>query len=502
MKRAGWFAALALLWFFAWMHSAKAWIEIEQYRYGWAIPPLAIFLAYRRWRGNLAVCKSSVVPLLACGFGIAIFARGVWLTWLDPSWRLTGALLTLGASVVTGSWFYLEGGGLLLRRQIFPLAFCFLALPWPKFIEHPVTLGLLKIITSAVVVFLNLCGIAAAQQGNVIQLHLHELGMETACSGIESLQAALMAAVFLGELHFLRASRRWLLAGSAVLLAMAMNFLRVSGLAILMEFSGPEAEARFHDTAGGIATAALFLVLVFAAGAGARKGLPVKTGEFSRVTCAPAWAGWCGFMAALSVMAVGAFAFGLSLPAGGPAPVLWNIDATRLPLGWTARRDALTPSEQTQRRHVQEERWHFRSPEGAEAYVIYLRWKHGTQTDATAYPHSPGLCLPTQGWAQEGKISDVRIALGAGSESVPFNGYHFSHQAARLVALQCLSSGQAYLPPSSVSQPCIVGKVLASLYRRPRYVSEDLLIYLPEPTGSTNATEMVTELVKEFRVAR
>jgi exosortase/archaeosortase family protein len=339
-----------------------------------------------------------------------------------------------------------------MRRQIFPLAFCFLALPWPRLVEHPVTMGLLKIITSAVVVFLNLCGIAAAQQGNVIQLHLHELGMETACSGIESLQAALMAAVFLGELHFLRASRRWLLAGSAILLAMAMNFLRVSGLAILMEFSGPEAEARFHDPAGGIATAVLFLLLVFAAGAGAQKGMPMKTGGFSHVTCAPAWAGWCGFMAAFSVMTAGALAFGLSLPANDPAPILRNINPSRLPPGWTAHPDALTATEQIRLRHSQEERWHFRSPEGAEAYVIYLRWKDGTQTDATAYPHSPALCLPSQGWTKEEKIDDVRVDPGAGRESVPFNGYHFSQQSARLVALQCLSSGQTYLPPPSAGQ--------------------------------------------------
>jgi hypothetical protein len=80
MKRTGWFASMTLIWLFAWMHSAKAWIEIDQYRYGWAIPPLAIFLAYRRWRGNLAVCNSGAAPLLVCGLGIAIFARGVWLT--------------------------------------------------------------------------------------------------------------------------------------------------------------------------------------------------------------------------------------------------------------------------------------------------------------------------------------------------------------------------------------------------------------------------------------
>jgi hypothetical protein len=43
---------------------------------------------------------------------------------------------------------------------------------------------------------------------------------------------------------------------------------------------------------------------------------------------------------------------------------------------------------------------------------------------------------------------------------------------------------------------------MAALYRRPLYVSEDLLIYLPEPTGNIDADEMLAELVKAFRVAR
>ncbi len=499
MNRAGWFAALILLWVFTWVHSTHAWLELEQYRYGWAIPPLALFLVHRRWRGDLSVCKNSLPSLLVCVFGLAIFARGVCLTWLDPSWRMTGALLTLGAVCVTAGWLHLEGGWQLLRRQLFPLAFCFLALPWPKFIEHPVTLALLKVITAAVVVFLNLCGVAAAQQGNVIELHLNALGMETACSGIESLQAALMAAVFLGELNGLPTARRWRLAGFAVLLAMTANFLRISGLAFLMEFSGPGIESRFHDMVGGIATVSLFLVLVFAAGFGTRKAIPARTSEFSRETCAPGWTGWGAFTVAFSVIIAAAITFGLSLPTQGRATLLWKIDPARLPPGWTMHADALTAAEQKRLRHGREERWHLRNPDGAEAYVIYLRWNDGVQTDATAYPHSPGLCLPSQGWTQEGVSNEIRIPLGAGGEIVPFSGYRFSRQTDRLVALQCLSSGSVYLPPPSAGEKAFGGNIFAAFYRRPQYVSEDMLIYLPEAARSDANTAMVRVMARAFR---
>lgn len=171
MNRAGWAVALLTVWLCAWVHSAGLWLELEQYHYGWAIPPLALFIAWRRWPGEFV--PSGHWALLAAAGGLALFARGACLARLDPSWRMTGALLTIGAAVFTAGWFYFEGGRPLLRRQLLPLGFCFLALPWPKVIETPVTLALLKAITSAVVACLNLGGIAAAQDGNVIQLRTH-----------------------------------------------------------------------------------------------------------------------------------------------------------------------------------------------------------------------------------------------------------------------------------------------------------------------------------------
>lgn len=495
MKRAGWLAALTLLWLFTWAHSARAWLELAQYRYGWAIPPLALFIAHRRWRGEVGRCQSQLAPLLACAVGLAIFARGVCLAWVDPSWRLTGAMLTSGVVIVTAGWLILEGGRPLLRRQLFPLGFCFFALPWPTFIEHAVTLTLLKVITAAVVVFLNLSGIAAAQQGNVIELHHDALGMETACSGIESLQAALMAAVFLGELNRLRAARRRQLAGLAVLFAMAANFVRVSGLAWLMESSGSETEARFHDLAGGAATLGLFLALVLAGGRGARPE-PRLTHSVSRGTGAPDWAGWGSFATALAAIAAAA----ITLTAPGRAVRLWEIDHAQLPPGWARQAQALTATERKTLRHGQEERWRFRSPDGAEAYVIYLRWSAGVQTDATAYPHSPALCLPSQGWTQEGAPDELRIPVLTVPGSVPFRDYHFRRQADRLIALQCLSSGSSYLPSPSSGQAGVGRTLRVAFYRRPQYVSEDLLIYLPGAAWSDADAEMVGVLVKAFRV--
>lgn len=276
--------------------------------------------------------------------------------------------------------------------------------------------------------------------------------------------------------------------------ALALNFARVAVLACLLEFRGPETTARWHDPAGAAATTLLFLSLIYLATFGARK-LPPALAAPPRAPLAPAWPGWGAALGGCSAV----IAATLLAPTDTASTRLWQIDAARLPAGWTARREALTPSEQRQLHRGAEERWHLRYPDGGEAYIIYLHWKAGTQTEATAYPHSPGLCLPSQGWVREGEVGELVIT---GHPPRTFDSYHFSQQTARLVALRCLSSGGACLPAPAADRAPAWQRILAALCRRPSYVSEDLLIYLPEPVGSQATAAVTAQIVRAFRVVR
>jgi hypothetical protein len=177
------------------------------------------------------------------------------------------------------------------------------------------------------------------------------------------------------------------------------------------------------------------------------------------------------------------------------------VNAARLPAGWTALPDELTAEDKARMERGHEERWHIQSPDAGEAYVIYLRWKPGTQTEGTTYPHSPGLCLPSQGWQPVGGAGAV--AIPGAAKPVPFDSYHFTQQSARLMALQCLSSGKTFLPTPVAAKKTLGQRLLSAFYRRPSYVSEDLLIYLPEPAdGSAVTTRMVSALVQAFAADR
>jgi exosortase/archaeosortase family protein len=120
-------------------------------------------------------------------------------------------------------------------------------------------------IAAVAVEFLNCLGIAAQQQGNLIQLTGGSLGVDEACSGVRSFQATLMVSLFLGELFRLSASKRlWLAIGGAIV-AIAFNFARALALAIAAGRFGIAVVERWHDPAGYIVLTLVFVVLLIVA---------------------------------------------------------------------------------------------------------------------------------------------------------------------------------------------------------------------------------------------
>ena len=100
---------------------------------------------------------------------------------------------------------------------------------------------------------LNLLGIAALQRGNVIEIAGQLVGVDAACSGIQSLQASLMASFFLwGNFKLsLRPGLALLFAG--MFLSSALNLGRVIVLTYCAHQFGAQNQT-LHDWIGGIAT--------------------------------------------------------------------------------------------------------------------------------------------------------------------------------------------------------------------------------------------------------
>ncbi|HTD67998.1 MAG TPA: exosortase/archaeosortase family protein, partial [Candidatus Limnocylindria bacterium] len=272
----GWAAAGILLhtWFTVIRHLRVEWTLNEQYSYGWAIPFLCAFLFWKRWQSAPTLESSTLLPAppsvrLLISAALFLLALAFIVTRLieeaNPDWRLVSWMLAGEAVSLSLLLLYAWRGFSALRQFAVPVVFFLVAVPWPTFLEHSVIQTLTRANVSITVEFLNWFGFPALRHGNVIETAGGLVDIDTACSGVRSLQASFMMALFFGELKRLSVQRRLALCGVTIALAMFFNATRTIFLSVVTANSGSAATARWHDPAGIIVLLACFTAVWAAA---------------------------------------------------------------------------------------------------------------------------------------------------------------------------------------------------------------------------------------------
>jgi exosortase len=238
---------------FWWLQDLQfQWRSLVEYQYGWIVLLLTIYLIWERWP-RIPDDDSPAPFWLGAVFALAgtpfvlvaeLYKQAIARTAAVSFSLSVGCLFFLSANVL-----YLHGWK-TLRHFLFPLAFFFLAVPLPGILWNPVILGLQHLVTTVDVEVLNLVGIPAVQQTNVIQLPHCVVGVNEACSGIRSLQSSIMAGLFVGNVIFRKSASRFVFFGLALVFAFVGNCLRSLFLSLVAHGRGVEALDRFHDAAG------------------------------------------------------------------------------------------------------------------------------------------------------------------------------------------------------------------------------------------------------------
>lgn len=258
--------AIGLLWFSFILELRYHWGWESYYNYGWAVPIITLVLIYRRWQDSP---PASVVPdvvrrglLLGIGGGLALLLPLRLMNEVNVFWRVP--FLFQSWILVGISWavICLLGGRAWLRHYWFPFLFLLTMVPWPYRIEVQVIQGLTHFVTTAAVELLNLIGYPAEVRGNTIVVGSHWLGVDQACSGIRSLQALTMVALWLGEYFRMGLGGRLLVLAAAGLLTVVFNLIRASGLTIATVHGGQDAYDGWHDPLG-IFTFILSVLLMY-----------------------------------------------------------------------------------------------------------------------------------------------------------------------------------------------------------------------------------------------
>ena len=506
-----WIFALTGAWLWTWWHLSVEWRLNEQYQYGYAVPLLAIGLAWLRLqdspdaRLNLATSPTrsgKTVLLIPLAFGFFLF--GELLRQQDSTWRLVGWMMMIAVTLLTVFWLWRCGGSALARQLAFPLAFTWLALPWPSTLEAFATVKLMHGVTGVTVHLLNATGIAALRHGNVIELSQGWVGVDTACSGVQSLQASLVVALLLGELYRFKFGGRLALILAGALIAGGANLGRIYALTRLVNALGEAALDQFHDPIGYAATAGTFLTLFICAWWAARKSkpLPPPPTSVSIPNCLrlSGTDGWAALLCLLliPVLAWSWFAF---VPGEGlivQHSPLWPIDTHRLPPGWNVTVEPLTRPERVLLGFSEGQALQLRSPSGIPAHVFHFFWKPEASTPSMAFSHTPDVCLPSAGWRQV--ENPVKVTLRHNGASFDFEFFRFRLGGAEQAVLYGnWFGGQPETFPGVTQSFGDRNKRLAMLWTGPRRRGHEILsVFLPVVGNEREQLRLFEELLAEL----
>ena len=241
---------LGLVWAEVIRHLQVEWSHNPQYRYGWSVPFLALYLIWKRWLERPQPERGLTGTTILYIAGAILLLPLRFLAVANPDWRLLSWALTILAASVSLAFAGQVGGRSWLRHFAFPILFFFVAVPWPMQLEQTIIQGLMRAVTTINVFFLSVAGIPALQHGNVIEVRSGLIGIEEACSGVRSLQATLMVSLFLGEFYSFSARRRIVLVITGALLAFICNLGRTAILVWLGATRGADSIEAWHDPAG------------------------------------------------------------------------------------------------------------------------------------------------------------------------------------------------------------------------------------------------------------
>lgn len=218
--------------------------QSEDYSYCSLVPLAALFLVFDKRRELLsAEMTATWKGLFPLGLGIVVFWAG----------GLAGSYLSeyLSLWLVIIGLLWTQFGWDRIKAAWFPLVLLFAAFPLPSILNMKISF-LLKLISSALgVKMLQLCGMSAYREGNMIDLGFTQLQVVDACSGLRyafplMVLSAILAYWFRG--HFWKRAVLFL---SAIPVAVGINSFRIAATGIAYASFGPKvAEGFFHDFSG------------------------------------------------------------------------------------------------------------------------------------------------------------------------------------------------------------------------------------------------------------
>lgn len=225
--------------------AGRRWLVDPQYSHGYLVPCFALVLLWLRSPSGGpfpdARPRPIIWPLL-----VACTLRSVNLLTYNLDW-LDGAVFVLSLLGACAA----VGGRSSLLRMAPALGFLLFMLPLPYRVERWLGEPLQGIATAGSTFLLQLLGLAARAEGNVIVVGADRIGVAEACNGLSMLLVFIALAVAFALVVRRPLFDRLILVGSALPIAILVNITRITVTGALQAWGKHEtAELVFHDLAG------------------------------------------------------------------------------------------------------------------------------------------------------------------------------------------------------------------------------------------------------------
>jgi exosortase D (VPLPA-CTERM-specific) len=217
----------------------RHWMGSEDYSHGMFVPLVSLFLIWQaRHHITEAGTKNS-------GWSLAVISAGLFLYWI-------GEFATLYFLQHVSLWIVIVGLVISLigvqgaRTIAFPLAYLLISIPLPVFVYASLS-SQLQLWSSALGVgFLQLVGVTAFREGNVIDLGPVQLQVIEACSGIRYLLPLTSLALLCAYLYKDKMWKRVVIVLSSVPISIMVNGFRIGMIGVLVEWYGQGAAEGFY----------------------------------------------------------------------------------------------------------------------------------------------------------------------------------------------------------------------------------------------------------------
>ena len=439
---AGWplaLAGLSVCWVSLFDELRREWNINPQYGYGWAVPLIGPMLIWRRFRKRPAPSPStSVVPGFIAAILLFFLLPLDLLLEANPEWRLL--YWSHGALVLALSFCFLfrAGGWSWVKYFAPPLVFMLIAVPWPMQLEQFVVQSLMRFVAALTVAVVGFLGIPAVQHGNLIEVATGVVGIDEACSGVRSLQSALMLSLFLGELYFFRPGRRVALLVASMMTVLVANVVRTSFLTWTAATHGLKQMQAVHDTAGLLVMIIILPVLFGLAYWMGRKQPEPSNEPASHAAVTQTMPPWV----AVSVLVWMGIAWALTqtwyrihernLVANTPWTVSWPTHSDRF------QKTAVPQESLAILRCSDSDAASWEDNQGNQWSAFLLKWDAGKNSVELARGHRPDICYPAAG---ENLVKDYgRTTVNANGVDLSFTCQSFQNGPDLMYVFYCLWS--------------------------------------------------------------